>query len=109
MELDSGSSVVAPYPTSYRGHQEEDKEAQEEKARVRSLVPVTLRVQRRPPQLGSTKPTASRQDAIRLQPVPQPAVALVPTLSMSGDGTADASVSKEYERFMEEMKRSGAL
>lgn len=106
MEDDSSSSVIAPYPTS-PGEQEDDEEAQEERARLRSLVPMALRVQRRP---GSVKPiVATRQDAIRLQPVPQPAGALAPPPSVSAEATADASVSKEYERFMEEMKRSGAL
>ncbi|RLN89210.1 hypothetical protein BBJ28_00011482 [Nothophytophthora sp. Chile5] len=128
-------SVVAPYPTAdgeiqQYEDQEMDAEAAEEaaesRARLRSLVPVALRVQRRPTvgqksNVGGPPPAPGprRPLTVPLAPVPGPALAAVgpplggpplpPSASTASDSatltaTGDNSVSKEFDAFMEEVK-----
>ncbi|RLN97535.1 hypothetical protein BBJ28_00007078 [Nothophytophthora sp. Chile5] len=127
--------VVAPYPTAdgetqqYEEQEMDDEaaeEAAESRARLRSLVPVALRVQRRPTvgqksNVGGPPPAPGprRPLTVPLAPAPGPAMAAVgpplggpplpPSASTASDSatltaTSDNSVSKEFDAFMEEVK-----
>ncbi|KAG7391520.1 hypothetical protein PHYPSEUDO_004590 [Phytophthora pseudosyringae] len=114
-------SVIAPYPPP-EDDEEMDEEAAERaaesRAQLRSLVPVTLRVQRQVPappiahsaSVGSAPPVPAPRRPVPAPPAPapRPTVGVAPPppppRPIAAKATDSSSVSKEFDAFMEEVK-----
>ncbi|GMF46537.1 unnamed protein product [Phytophthora fragariaefolia] len=121
VDMEEEDSVVAPYPTTDEpdladSRTEEEREQAEEaaeraaesRAQLRSLVPVALRVQRQvvaPPSSIAPVPAPRRPIPAPPAPAPRPArIAPPPPPPRPAGHTADRSVSKEFDAFMDEVK-----
>lgn len=114
------SNVVAPYPppddamaSPEPDETLDDEEMEEQRAQLRSLVPLAVRVQRKPPArpaAATSRPVAPapgpRPPPLAVPPPPRPTAPGPPIAPPTNDkpSSGQGSVSKEFDAFMDEVK-----